>query len=122
MKRNLIRAAAFAATTLAVSIAFAVDPAQPGPSMQGQGDHMPMHSRMMSEPGGGSMCGGMMGMMGNRGAGGMMMGGGRRMSPGTAALPQLPPGNEKLEFQMHAEMMQKIGEIASRYAERIRQQ
>jgi hypothetical protein len=33
---------------------------------------------------------------------------------------RLPPGNAKLEAQMHAEMMQKMGEIAARYAERAR--
>lgn len=66
------------------------------------------------------------GMMGQRMMGGdmtemmrscqSMMGG----SAGTSAMtpPKLPPGNEKLEAQMHAEMMQKIGEIAARYVER----
>ncbi len=39
---------------------------------------------------------------------------------GDAMAPQLPPGNEKLEFQMHAEMMQKMGEIAAKYADRIK--
>ena len=32
------------------------------------------------------------------------------------AMPQLPPGNEKLQVQMWGEMMQKMGEIASKYA------
>lgn len=36
-------------------------------------------------------------------------------------MPQMPPGNEKLQFQMHAEMMQKMGEIAAKYAERIKE-
>lgn len=40
---------------------------------------------------------------------------------GGAMMPQLPPGNEKLEFQMHAEMMQKMGEIAARYADKIKE-
>lgn len=40
---------------------------------------------------------------------------------GGAMMPHLPPGNEKLEFQMHAEMMQKMGEIAAKYAERIKE-
>jgi hypothetical protein len=34
-------------------------------------------------------------------------------------VPKLPPGNEKLELQMRAEMMQKMGEIAGRYAGQI---
>lgn len=29
-------------------------------------------------------------------------------------LPSLPPGNEKLQLQMQAEMMQKVGEILAR--------
>ena len=47
-----------------------------------------------------------------------MMGSG----PGTSGmgLPRLPSGNEKLEAQMHAEMLQKMGEIAARYADRIK--
>lgn len=47
-----------------------------------------------------------------------MMGGGT-MGAGMmsgATMPQLPPGNEKLQVQMWGEMMQKMGEIASKYA------
>lgn len=47
-----------------------------------------------------------------------MMGSGQNM--GQSGMPRLPPGNEKLEAQMHAEMMQKMGEIAARYADRIK--
>ncbi len=47
-------------------------------------------------------------MMGGGMAGGHMAGGGM--------MPQLPPGNEKLQLQMWGEMMQKMGEIASKYA------
>lgn len=35
-------------------------------------------------------------------------------------LPQLPPGNEKLQLQMQAEMMQKMGEIVAKYAAQIK--
>ena len=49
--------------------------------------------------------------------GGMM---GEGHMPHMVPLPSLPPGNEKLELQMHAEMMQKMGEIAGRYAEKIK--
>jgi hypothetical protein len=41
-----------------------------------------------------------------------MMGGGM--------MPQLPPGNEKLQLQMWGEMMQKMGEIASKYAAQVK--
>ena len=70
-----------------------------------------------SGAGGGGMCGGMMGKMGS--GQGMM---GKMGAPsGGPGMPKLPPGNEKLEFQMHAEMMQKIGEIALKYADRIKE-
>jgi hypothetical protein len=35
-------------------------------------------------------------------------------------LPQLPPGNEKLQLQMHAEIMQRVGEILGKYAAQIK--
>jgi hypothetical protein len=59
--------------------------------------------------------GGMTGMMGSCES---MMGGG--MGMGAMGLPRLPPGNEKLQAQMQAEMLQKMGEIAARYADRIK--
>ncbi|MDQ6881153.1 MAG: hypothetical protein M3150_03555 [Pseudomonadota bacterium] len=58
---------------------------------------------------------GMMEMMGS--CQGMMDKGGMQANPSSM---RLPAGNEKLEFQMHAEMMQKMGEIAARYADRIK--
>ncbi len=58
----------------------------------------------------------MMGMMGSCQA---MMN--KKGMSGGAAMPQLPPGNEKLEFRMHAEMMQKMGEIAAKYADQIKE-
>ena len=73
------------------------------PGMQGmQGMHEMMG--MMRE------CQGMMGGRGTMGGG--MSGGGM--------MPQLPPGNEKLQLQMWAEMMQKMGEIASKYALQVK--
>jgi hypothetical protein len=62
--------------------------------------------------GGGMMGGGMMGMM--QGCERMMG------AHGAHALPQLPPGNEKLQVQMHAEIMQKVGEILSKYAAQVK--
>src|SRR5260370_14799116 len=53
------------------------------------------------------------GMQGMHGMQGMMSG-----CPmiGRGMMPQLPPGNEKLQLQMWVEMMQKMGEISSKYA------
>ena len=77
-------------------------------------NHGGMMGRGMSD--GPMMQGGMMDMMNGMGACGGMMGGpamsGRMM-------PQLPPGNEKLQLQMQAEMMQKMGEIMAKYAAQI---
>lgn len=64
---------------------------------------------------------GMPGMHGMMSSGCPMMGGGMtgaQMS--SAAMPQLPPGNEKLQLQMWGEMMQKMGEIASKYAAQVK--
>ena len=57
---------------------------------------------------------GMPGMQGMQGmmSGCPMMGGGM--------MPQLPAGNEKLQLQMWGEMMQKMGEIASKYAAQVK--
>lgn len=57
---------------------------------------------------------GMPGMQGMQGmmSGCPMMGGGM--------MPQLPPGNEKLQLQMWGELMQKMGEIASKYAAQVK--
>ncbi len=93
----------------AVGLAAAADPAPAKPGMHGMGE-MPMGQGMMG--------GGMMNMMGMMESCRKMMDG---AVPGSATMPHLPPGNEKLEFQMHAEMMQKMGEIAAKYAERIKE-
>jgi hypothetical protein len=60
---------------------------------------------------------GMMGMMNCP----MMSGG--MMSPmmGRGGMFALPPGNEKLQLQMQAEIMQKVGEIVAKYANQIQQ-
>jgi hypothetical protein len=76
-----------------------------------------------SKPAPGTMGGGMMGGQGMGDMGGMMnmmRGCESMMGSHAGAMPKMPPGNEKLEFQMHAEMMQKMGEIAAKYAERMR--
>lgn len=94
-------------------------PAKPAPQMGGDRRSMD-HGGMM---GGGEMMGGMGGMMGGMGRG--MMGGGMShhgMMSRMIMVPQMPPGNEKLQFQMHAEIMQKVGEIAAKYAGQIREE
>ena len=72
---------------------------------------------------GGMMGGGMSSgdMMARGMAGGGMMGmmKGCNQTTSNTMVPQLPPGNEKLQLQMQAEMMQKIGEILGKYADRI---
>jgi hypothetical protein len=90
---------------------FAQSPVKPVPGAPGAEESM---DRGMM--GGGMMGGDMRGMMN-------MMRGCERMSGSTAGgamMPELPPGNEKLQFQMHAEMLQKMGEIAEKYAARIK--
>ncbi|KDP87177.1 hypothetical protein CF70_003045 [Cupriavidus sp. SK-3] len=38
---------------------------------------------------------------------------------GSCPMMGLPPGNEKLSMQMHADMMQAMGEIMRKYADKI---
>jgi hypothetical protein len=70
---------------------------------------------------------GMEGMQGMEGMMGMMdmMSSCNRMMQGSAStghgMPQLPPGNAKLELQMHAEMMQRMGEILAKYASQVKE-
>lgn len=115
IKRNVVMALAAVVVAGAGGLAGAAEPGQaakPGSSMSGMGDMSKGHGKMGSD---GTMGGGMMDMMHScqKTMGGTMSGG--------AMMPQLPPGNEKLEFQMHAEMMQKVGEIAARYADKIKE-
>lgn len=39
-----------------------------------------------------------------------------------STMPQLPPGNAKLQLQMQAEMMQKMGETLAKYAAQIKEE
>lgn len=64
----------------------------------------------------GMMGGGMMGMMDMMATCSRMMGGGMT---GAGMIPQLPPGNEKLQLQLHAEIMQRVGEVLSKYAAKV---
>ncbi|HJU25127.1 MAG TPA: hypothetical protein VJ722_00485 [Rhodanobacteraceae bacterium] len=83
-----------------------------------EGMHGGMRGMMQgdrSQPGGDMMHGDMMGMMDMMGRCSQMMGHGSPMS----GMPKLPRGNDKLQLQMEAEMMQKMGEILSSYAARL---
>jgi hypothetical protein len=85
----------------------------PGMGGMNRGGMMPgMHGRGMGGMMGNEMMEGMGGMMG------MMNGCPAMMGAGMTA-PRLPPGNEKLQLKMQAEIMQKTGEILSRYADQI---
>jgi len=114
-----------AALAAGLSLAVAAHAAQPGDAQEPPGDaqqQTPSQPGMMGSGmmGSGMMGGGMMGgnMMGMMHACQSMRGAGNGMS--SMEVPTLPPGNEKLEAQMHAEMMQKMGEIAARYAQRVK--
>lgn len=113
MQRKRLFAALLAAAMLSGGgvLAFAQQPsAKPDPAMP-DGDQRSMDHGMMGG-------GGMMGMMNMMNECQRMMGG---AAAGGAMMPKMPPGNEKLQFRMEAEMMQKMGEIAAKYADRIKE-
>lgn len=104
MKANRLLAGVLSALSLIVAgSAVAANPNPPS--------HNPS-AQMGKNMDGGMSCGGMMGMMGGGMMGGGMMNHGQMMS-------DLPPGNEKLNLQMHAEMMQAMGAIMQKYADKI---
>ena len=106
MKSTMFASVA-AAILFASGLAVAQQPGtKPMPGREG----MPMDQQGMM--GGGMMGGGMMNMMQHCE---------RMMSTrGGHGMPQLPPGNEKLQLQMHAEIMQKVGEILGKYAAQVK--
>lgn len=81
------------------------------PGMEMQGMDM-MHSGGMKDMKGMASMMNMMGMCNGMMQGGMM----------GHMLPQLPAGNEKLQLQMQAEMMQKMSEVLSKYAVQIKEE
>ena len=114
--RQSIKAALLIAASAALTgvVAMAAEPAsKPETSAASKAD---MQRGMM---GGGTNGGSMTDMMGMMQSCQSMMGSGGMH--GDAAEFKLPPGNEKLETQMHAEMLQKMGEIATKYADRIKE-
>ena len=101
--RKLLKAVAILAIVGGSTFSIAADTRQ-----------MPMQGMMGQQPG-------MMGMMGQSGMMGcpMMLGGMGGGMMGSRGLPSLPPGNEKLQLQMQAEIMQKVGEIMAKYAAQV---
>ena len=112
MKRSLRTSIVIAALagTSAAGIAWAQSDTQSHPGMQGgMGGHGMMGRSDQS---------GMRGMMGMMQGCPMMQGAGG--SGGAhGGMPHLPPGNEKLELQMHADMMRAMSDILSKYAARL---
>ena len=119
IKQMVLIAASAAFLSGEAGLALAQQPSKPAAGMQ-HGDGGSMDRGMM---GGADMMGGMMGGGGMGGMmGGGMMGGHHGMMSGMMMVPRMPPGNEKLEFQMRAEMMQKMGEIAMKYASQVKEE
>ena len=119
-------------TLAAVLLATAAAPS----ALAADAGQMPMQGMMGDGPQGAAGHHGMMGqqrgmmgqqqgmmncpMMGGGMRGGMMGGGGMRGGMmGSHGLPALPPGNEKLQLEMQAEIMQKVGEILAKYAAQV---
>ena len=107
MKRCIIAATLAGLMIGASTLGFAAEPdRQPGRATQQR-----MHDMQGMQ--------GMRGMQGMQGMQGMMnmMHGMMAGQMGSAVpVPQLPPGNEKLQLQMWAEIMQKVGEVVAKYA------
>ena len=116
MNRNLRKAIATTSLVALAGFAFAL-PAAAQSDPHRHGEDAPA-ARGPQGPGGMGMGGG---MMGGEDMGGMMrmMQACPMMQGGGQSLPHLPPGNEKLELQMHADMMKAMGEIMARYAARL---
>lgn len=106
---------------LAIALLVAVLPTQ---AQDQGGDKAEDHAHATTPSAGGGMPGmgpmGMMGMMRGGAGGGCPMMDGRMGGMGMMGMPTLPPGNEKLQLQMQAEMMQKMGETLAKYAARVR--
>ncbi len=130
MKRSLCTLGLIAALA-SVPAAFAADDqgSMPMTSAQGQSDTKGMGGmggmQGMGGMGGMHGKGGIQGMGGMQGMGcpmmRMMMGGGMMGKSGTNSIviPQLPPGNAKLQLEMQGEIMKRVGEIIQRYAAKV---
>ena len=63
--------------------------------------------------------GGMQGMGGGRMGKRCPMHGMKHAMGPRVPMPRLPPGNDKLQMQMEAEILQKVGEIQAKYAAQL---
>lgn len=118
-KRLILTALAAALVTSSTWSVAAESPQSGKPGMSMHGNGAAPTNRKMGGSGGMEGMGGMDGMMGMMD----MMGTCNRMTQGGmtgSIMPQLPPGNEKLQLQMQAEMMQKMGETLGKYAAQIK--
>lgn len=105
MKRRVIAAAVAGLFIVASAVSIAAEPeGRTGMPAAGQG----MHDMQGME--------GMRGMGCMKGMANMMHGMMGGQTGSAVPLPQLPPGNEKLQLQMWGEVMQKVGEIVGKYA------
>ena len=113
-RRNKVLVATFLSAALMAGTGWSIaqekpQPAKPGAGMRGMEGMQGMQGM--------EGMGGMMGMMDMMGSCNRMMQGGS-MAHG---MPQLPPGNAKLQLQMHAEMMQRMGEVLAKYAAQVKE-
>ena len=122
--KTFLLAGVVAAPLLAVAAETAAPPppampadAMPGAMMHGKpGDEWHMKGKCCDEMQGKGCDMEKMGKMGH----GMMMGPGPHMPGGLLMVPRLPPGNEKAQLQMEAEIHQKLAEILSKYADQLK--
>lgn len=115
-KIALLIAATAALSTAPGGWALAAEQTPPSASPMGEG--MRMGEGMPMGHGGTMGQNGMMEMMGMMQHCQKMMGGAGKAD---TLVPQLPPGNDKLQLKMQAEIMQKVGEITARYADQIKE-
>jgi hypothetical protein len=121
MIKTLVAVTLATALSLGATVGSAEEPAATPPHAMGK-DMGGMKHEMGGMPGmshGGEGHGGGMGMMGK--PGGMhdmheMMAKHGGMMAHCVHVPQLPPGNEKAQLLMQAEIMQKIGEVVAKHA------
>lgn len=115
MKTRSLSTLALAALLAVTPIAYAADAGGSGPAGPAGGTaSMPMKGMQGM---GGMMMGAGMACPMMRRMGGVMMDGAR---PATIAIPQLPPGNAKLQVEMEGAILKQVGEIVQHYAARAR--
>jgi hypothetical protein len=104
---------------LAASGALSVTTVAPA---QSSDEHQHSEQTPQRAPGAGQGMAGMGQSMGNMGGMTGMMQGCPMMRGGAGThdmMPQLPPGNEKLAMQMHADMMRAMADVMTKYAARL---